>query len=87
MSEEKIKKSLNVNFFLVGNIFCSSEDSSTIEYTEGGLRPKEGDTQASAKEAGNKPILSAALPLHCLPTQECSRQSRATKYILFIEMG
>ena len=32
------------------------------------LRPKEGDTQASAKEAGNKPILSAALPLRCLPT-------------------
>ncbi len=31
-------------------------------------RPKEGDTQASAKEAGNKPILSAALPLRCLPT-------------------
>ncbi len=31
------------------------------------LRPKEGDTQASAKEA-DKPILSAGLPLHCLPT-------------------
>ncbi len=31
-------------------------------------RPKEGDTQASAKEAGNKPIISATLPLHCLPT-------------------
>ncbi len=31
---------------------------------------KEGDTQASAKEAGNKPIIliSATLPLHCLPT-------------------
>ncbi len=33
-----------------------------------GIRPKEGDTQASAIEAGNKPILSAALPLRCLPT-------------------
>ncbi len=32
------------------------------------LRPKEGDTQASAKEAGNKPIISATTPLHCLPT-------------------
>ena len=32
------------------------------------LRPKEGDTEASAKEAGNKPISSAALPLRCLPT-------------------
>ncbi len=32
------------------------------------IRPKEGDIQASVKEAGNKPILSAALPLHCLPT-------------------
>ncbi len=31
------------------------------------LRPKEGDTQASEKEAGNKPVLSAALPLRCLP--------------------
>ncbi len=25
-------------------------------------------TQASAKEAENKPIISAMLPLHCLPT-------------------
>ncbi len=32
------------------------------------IRPKEGDTQASAKEAGNKPIISATLPLRCLPT-------------------
>ncbi len=32
------------------------------------MKPKEGDTQASAKEAGNKPILSAALPFRCLPT-------------------
>ena len=35
-----------------------------------GIRPKEGDTQASAQEASNKPILSAALPLRCLPTWE-----------------
>ncbi len=27
-----------------------------------------GDTQASAKEAWNKPIISATLPLRCLPT-------------------
>ena len=33
-----------------------------------GIRPKEGGTQASAKEAGNKPILSVAPPLRCLPT-------------------
>ena len=32
------------------------------------IRPKEGGTQASAKEAGNKPTLSATLPLRCLPT-------------------
>ncbi len=30
--------------------------------------PTKGDTQASAKEAGNKPIISATLPLHCLTT-------------------
>ncbi len=33
----KNKKKLGCQlFFLIGNIFCSSEDSSTIEYTEGG---------------------------------------------------
>ncbi len=39
MSEEKNKKSWNVNFFfLVGNNFSSSEDSSPIEYSAHGLR-------------------------------------------------
>ena len=38
MSEEKIQKCLNVNlFFLVGNNFGSSEELSTIDYTEHGL--------------------------------------------------
>ena len=40
-------------------------------------------TQASAKEAGNKPILSAALPSRCLPTWVASH----LKYIFFIGMG
>ena len=35
MSEEKIKKMLNCQaFFLVGPDFSSSEDSSTVEYSE-----------------------------------------------------
>ena len=39
MSEEKIKKNSNVSFFfLVGDIFSSSEDSSTIEYSENALK-------------------------------------------------
>ncbi len=37
----------------------------TISVKEG---QKKGGTQASAKEAGNKPTLSAMLPVHCLPT-------------------
>ncbi len=42
MSEEKIKKSLNVYFiFPVGNNFSLSEDPSPIEYTAHGLVKKQ----------------------------------------------
>ena len=34
-------------------------------------------TQASAKEAGNKPIISATLPLRCLPTWEVKDLNRS----------
>ncbi len=38
MSEEKIKKKLNCQlFFLVGLDSCTSEDSSTIEYSASAL--------------------------------------------------
>ena len=50
-----------------------------------GIRPKEGDTQASAKEAGNKPILSAALPLRCLPTWV--HMLEAKLFIIFCRFG
>ena len=41
MSEEKVKKNLNVNFFFpVWNNFGSSEDPSPIEYTAHGLMYK-----------------------------------------------
>ena len=50
------------------------------------IRPKEGDTQASAKEAGNKPILSAVLPLCCLPTWVitwfCHKASQMPLYVI-----
>ncbi len=39
MSEEKIKKKLDVQFFfLVGTDFSSSEESSTVKYSECALR-------------------------------------------------
>ncbi len=44
-------------------------------YFQCGIRPKEGDTQASAKESGNKPIISAVLPLRCLPTWVCNQEA------------
>ena len=45
---------------------CSG--SQKTAHFQWGIRPKEGDTETSAKEAGNKSISSAALPLRCLPT-------------------
>ncbi len=64
---------------LILHLFCSTSSTLPLQYLECSgspktahfqcwIRPKEGDAQASAKEAGNKPILSAALPLRCLPT-------------------
>ncbi len=47
------------------------------------IRQKEGDTQASAKEAGNKPIISATRPLHCLPTWEYTRMKWVTFSIIW----
>ncbi len=52
---------LHVHFYLIWANLKTA-------HFECGIRPKEGDTQASAKEAGNKPFLSAALHLCYLPT-------------------
>ncbi len=60
------------------HLYHTTHPSSTafpLNYHWPALRPKEGDTRASAKEAGNKPIINATLPLHCLPTWDMSRQT------------
>ena len=50
-------------------------------------RPKGGGTQASAKEAGDKPTLSATLPLRCLRTWESVYESVSNTFEAFTVMG
>ena len=47
------KKSPYANFFLVSNNFSSSEDSSSIEYTEDGLSMRHELTRGPGTEVGS----------------------------------
>ncbi len=73
MSEEKIKKKLNCHFFfLVGPVSSTSEDSSTVEYSECGLsnvRPEQkmiGDlVHMDCYNMIDKRDIRLSLPIFC----------------------